>query len=72
MIQDKLLTNVNRVRKHISSESKCPIYCSSNKDPLYILRDCRIAKGILLSLGALEVGGNFCNHNLSDWFKFNA
>lgn len=51
MVHEKLIINVSIVRMRLSNNGK--------EDMMHVLRDCRRAKGIWLSLGVLEKDANF-------------
>lgn len=54
MVQESFLTNVSKMRKCLSDDSNCYICNHGIEDLIYVIINCRRAKVIWLSLGALD------------------
>lgn len=71
MMHERLLTNEDMVRRGISNDNSCLICNNGEENLLHLLTDCRRAKGIWLSLGALEKDTNFFIHDWKHWVSSN-
>ena len=60
MAKYALLTNVERARRHLTTDLNCPLCASEDENSLHVLRDCEIARGVWQKL----VPG-------SEWQRFN-
>ncbi|CAN1743580.1 Putative ribonuclease H protein At1g65750 [Linum perenne] len=69
-MQDKLLTNSQRVKRKIASDAGC-CYCHDGiEDVTHILRDCPFAAGVWRLSGLPEANSSSWTMHRQDWLKF--
>ena len=66
-----MLTDVNRVTRHLTYHPNCPLCGMHEETMLHRLRDCNLVRSIWESIDSRLVQRNFFNLQLSDWLKIN-
>ncbi|CAN1779029.1 Putative ribonuclease H protein At1g65750 [Linum perenne] len=64
---NRLLTNVERKRRHLSAEEYCDHCRDAVEDTLHVLRDCRFARKLWVSILPPDRIPNFFSGTLQDW-----
>ncbi|CAN1147565.1 Putative ribonuclease H protein At1g65750 [Linum perenne] len=68
-IQDRIMTNANRVRRRLSADASCSFCHNSEETTIHILRDCTFAKVSWDKLGGLECSATFYQGDLVTWLR---
>ncbi|KAK8623001.1 hypothetical protein V6N13_117897 [Hibiscus sabdariffa] len=69
--QERLLTNVERVQRHIVVLDLCEICRGGREDIEHVLRSCSAAKGVWIRALPLEVRESFFSLPFHDWLRTN-
>ncbi|KAL4290059.1 hypothetical protein GQ457_14G023560 [Hibiscus cannabinus] len=67
VFHERLLTNVERVRRHIATSALCEICGDDRKDVEHVLRSCFVTKGLWLRLLPLESRTYFFSISFHAW-----
>ncbi|CAN1766599.1 Putative ribonuclease H protein At1g65750 [Linum perenne] len=65
----KLLTNVERGRRHLTTTEVCGICSPTKESMLHVVRDCSVAKEVWQELLGVNLGHEFFQVNDSDWWR---
>ncbi|XP_010520746.1 PREDICTED: uncharacterized protein LOC104799794 [Tarenaya hassleriana] len=68
---NRLLTNMARFKRNLSSSGQCPLGCPSDESVLHVLRDCSVAKVLWNDLGVKMIQSGFFQVGILDWFESN-
>ncbi|CAN1800814.1 Putative ribonuclease H protein At1g65750 [Linum perenne] len=68
-IQDSILTNGNRVRRHIATDASCGLCRHQEESTTHVLRDCVFAAESWRRLGGFDTSSNHWNGDLVTWMK---
>ncbi|CAN1786910.1 Putative ribonuclease H protein At1g65750 [Linum perenne] len=68
-VQDRILTNSNRVRRHLSSDASCSFCHASEETTIHILRDCTFARESWENLGEFDNSGSHWQGDLDSWIR---
>ncbi|CAN1151829.1 Putative ribonuclease H protein At1g65750 [Linum perenne] len=68
-IQDTILTNKNRVRRHIATDASCGLCGQQEESTTHVLRDCVFAAESWRRLGGFDTTSSQWNSNLGIWMK---
>ncbi|CAN1139782.1 Putative ribonuclease H protein At1g65750 [Linum perenne] len=68
-IQDKLLTNSQRQRRHLSSDATCSTCQDPNEDVSHVIRDCKFALEVWHLIGNFDLDSMAWNCQLSEWIS---
>ncbi|MBA0730446.1 hypothetical protein Golax_022436, partial [Gossypium laxum] len=71
ILNQRLLTNVERVKRGIGYDSFCGICGHHSEDIFHVLRDCPVAKEILTHVLPDKINGCFFAGDLLQWLKSN-
>ncbi|CAN1189279.1 Putative ribonuclease H protein At1g65750 [Linum perenne] len=66
---ERVLTNVERCRRHMAQDNNCYHCPDSREDLLHVGRDCKLAKEVWLSLFPHLTETNFFSLGLQDWLR---
>ncbi|CAN1794997.1 Putative ribonuclease H protein At1g65750 [Linum perenne] len=66
---NRLLTNVERKRRHMTDEDSCRLCPSTAEDSLHILRDCKAAVSFWKAFLPPSIVAPFFSGNLQDWLS---
>ncbi|CAN1130195.1 Putative ribonuclease H protein At1g65750, partial [Linum perenne] len=64
---NRLLTNAERNRIHLSDDDNCSRYKVAPDDTLHVLRDCYFARKLWVSIMSPKCLTNFFSGSLQDW-----
>ncbi|CAN1815404.1 Putative ribonuclease H protein At1g65750 [Linum perenne] len=64
---NRLLTNSERKKRHMTDDDCCRLFPSSVEDNLHVLRDCRAAKNFWMNFSNFSREASFFTSNLQDW-----
>ncbi|CAN0858235.1 Putative ribonuclease H protein At1g65750 [Linum grandiflorum] len=64
---NRLMTNVERYRRHISTTAKCPLCDQAEETATHILRNCSIARCIWNQVLGSQLTFYFCQQPLDVW-----
>ena len=70
-VQDRLMTNVERARRHLGSSEMCELCGVGRETTLHVLRDCWFAKRLWYNLLTNDNHTDFFSLGLEEWFKVN-
>lgn len=71
VLHGRIMTNTERVRRHVASSDLCPLCKKDPETILHVLRDCPKAKQIWGSILGQTMLLNFNNLSLYDWLEGN-
>ncbi|CAN1762611.1 Putative ribonuclease H protein At1g65750 [Linum perenne] len=66
-VQDKLLTNGSRVRRHMTTDGSCPICHAAEETTIHVLRDCTFAKDVWKHVRGAEANHRDGQLPLTEW-----
>ncbi|CAN1126971.1 Putative ribonuclease H protein At1g65750 [Linum perenne] len=66
---NRILTNVERQRRHLTNEAGCQRCTGLNEDTLHVIRDCKVAREVWSSLLPPGFDGNFFTDDLQTWLQ---
>ncbi|KAK9025335.1 hypothetical protein V6N11_038204 [Hibiscus sabdariffa] len=67
----RLLTNVERTRRHLTSMDHCECCLGGPEDVVHVLRDCFVARDVWSRVLPLAQLGIFSQISADDWFRVN-
>ena len=70
-IQDKLLSNEVRVKRHMASDSSCACCGDETESLLHILRDCKEAKDLWIGIVKPSMFWKFFSTDMDEWLQLN-
>ncbi|WCJ23870.1 Polynucleotidyl transferase ribonuclease H-like superfamily protein [Euphorbia peplus] len=70
VVDDKILTNVNRVRRHLSQSNSCE-NCFLPESSLHVIRDCHRAREVWDRLVPTDLQHGFYSLDLPHWIQIN-
>ncbi|KAF7843708.1 putative ribonuclease H protein At1g65750 family [Senna tora] len=70
-VKDRIMTNVNRKRRNISTSEFCPRCKNIPESVLHTIRDCEYAKNVWMRLVKPKFWPRFFNNNVENWFCMN-
>ncbi|CAN1162598.1 Putative ribonuclease H protein At1g65750 [Linum perenne] len=70
-IQDKLLTNCSRVRRHLAGDAACSLCQHPEESAAHVLRDCRFAEEAWIKLGGFDVSSALWRGEFVTWMRHN-
>ncbi|CAN1170687.1 Putative ribonuclease H protein At1g65750 [Linum perenne] len=66
-IQDKLLTNISRARRHMTTDASCPRCRIEEEDTIHVLRDCAFAREVWDKFPMFDLARTVWQEPISDW-----
>ncbi|KAL4279937.1 hypothetical protein GQ457_03G021630 [Hibiscus cannabinus] len=67
----RLLTNVERERRHLTASVQCKVCFDSPEDTIHVLRDCMVARNLWSRVLTEAQYETFSQLNGDDWFRVN-
>ncbi|CAN1162877.1 Putative ribonuclease H protein At1g65750, partial [Linum perenne] len=69
VVHDRILTNAERRRRHMTDSDDCQICRGRTEDTLHVIRDCKLAREVWSSFIPPELASQFFSDSLQVWLQ---